>query len=88
MSLNEYHQASHGFLMRKQKDQVPFRKIYQILYNANSKHPVYGAAISKHWPLDMLDGITVDNIEEMKERFKRAQEANRQRKLLQQKAAS
>jgi hypothetical protein len=90
MSLNEYHQTAHGFLMRSQKQQVPFRKLYHLLYNVNaSKNPIRSiSTLAKHWPLDMLDGILPDDLEELKARFKRAQDKNKERKLLAQKATT
>jgi len=80
MSLDEYHQTCQGFLMNKQKEQVPARKLYQLLYNVNSKNGINSIqALSRHWALPLIDGLQLgdDQIDEMKERWEKAKERNK-----------
>lgn len=49
------------------------RRIYQLLWNANSKHPIRGAAaLANHWPLPLIDKtLNIEiSIEDMEERWK------------------
>jgi len=59
--------------MKEQRKQVPARRIYQLLWNANSKHPIRGtASLANHWPLPLVDGI-LDieiSVEDMEDRWK------------------
>lgn len=89
MTFDEYHHTCQGYLMSKQKSQVPFRKLYQIIYNANSKHPIRSiGALSQHWRLPMVDGLLSSNMDfdEMKSRWDEAKRKKADRERLAKKS--
>jgi hypothetical protein len=58
MSPDEYNMYAYGYFMRLQVSQVPFRKLYQLLYNVNAargKQISSIGSLSQHWPLPMVD---------------------------------
>lgn len=79
---HEYHLYAQGFALREQITQLPFRRLYQLLYNVNSKSPIRGSAIFAHWPLPDIDKQIsgMNDIDARKQEWEAAQEANRQRK--------
>lgn len=82
MGLDDYHQTCQGYLTARQKDQVPFRKLYQLIHDCNSKHPIQAGKLEKIWPLHMLDGSPDADEDYMKDRWERSRAANAARKKI------
>lgn len=78
----EYHLFSRGFSLREQIEQVPFRRLWQLLYNVHAKHPITGSAIASYWPLPDIDKsiMGMDDMEARKADWAALQEANKERK--------
>lgn len=55
MSLNEYALYAQGYFKKLDRDQQPFRKLYQLIWNINpgtKGHKIWSAEmLSTHWPL-------------------------------------
>lgn len=51
----EYHLYSRGFSLREQIEQVPFRRLWQLLYNVHAKNQITGSAIASYWSLPDID---------------------------------
>lgn len=86
MTFDEYHHTCQGYLMSKQKGQVPLRKLYQVIYNANSsKHQIRSiGTLSQHWPLPLIDehmGVVV-NMDSMRERWEETKRKKAERDRL------
>lgn len=85
MTFDEYHQTCQGYLMSKQRGQVPFRKLYQLIYNANSKQKIRSiGSLSQHWPLPLVDGhigVIVD-MDSMRERWEETKRKKAERDRL------
>ena len=69
MSINEYALYSQGYFIRNARSQEPFRKLYHILWNANTDkaHKIRSVdSFARHWPLftdkDQGIGITKDDM--------------------------
>lgn len=81
----EYHLFSRGFSLREQIEQVPFRRLWQLLYNVHAKHQIVGTAISSYWPLPDIDKsiMGMDDMEARKAEWAVLQDANKARKARQ-----
>lgn len=81
----EYHLYSRGFSLREQIEQVPFRRLWQLLYNVHAKHQITGSAIAKYWPLPDIDRsiMGMDDMDSRRAEWALLQEANRDRKARQ-----
>lgn len=80
MTLKEYNLYAQGCALREQITQLPFRRLYQLIYNVNFKNPLHGSAIAQRWPLPDIDKMMIPDEVYMRERMDEALEANRKRK--------
>lgn len=81
----EYHLYSRGFSLREQIAQVPFRRLWGLLYNVHAKHQITGTAIASYWPLPDIDRaiMGMDDMEARKAEFEMHRQANKERKARQ-----
>jgi len=85
MSPDDYHQACQGFIRKRdtdrQLDQIPFRRLYQLIYNCHSKKQVLGNEIVKMWSIPIVDGMALSmDSDHMKARWERSKKASAARK--------
>lgn len=84
MTRNEYALYCHGYFKRNQRAQEPFRRLYQLIWNANtdksSKIRTFGS-LYNHWPLttDNYKDVLSDK-EEMDRRWSKAIELTKRLK--------
>lgn len=72
-------------------DQLPIRKLYQLIYNVNvprGKQITSAAALYNHWPLPIIDkqSTILSSREQMKEAWSRAHTKKREREKIKNEA--
>lgn len=86
MSPDEYNMYCQGYFIRMQRDQLPFRKLYQLIYNVNAprgKGITSLGSLSNHWPLPLIDrdNTILSSREKMKETWARITSKKEKREL-------
>lgn len=79
MTLNEYSITAHGYFLRDARSQQPLRRIWHILYNANSTKSNMIRSyhqLAEYWPL-ITDDIKPLSSEDQKAIWERAKEAHK-----------
>jgi len=82
MTPDEYDKYAHGYFYREQLSHVPFRRLYQLLYNVNSKTKISTAgSLAAHWPLPLVDKVSgvIKTPEDMRATWERVNEKKRLR---------